>query len=111
GPDEVEDDAGVIACGHAMILRAGCGVHIVEGPRNYGWGAAADHDRAGASAKTRRWCGGVTVAKQLLERDGELARIQTLIESALAGDGRYSMCEGPAEDVKNPLERARAGEG
>jgi predicted ATPase len=51
------------------------------------------------------------VAKQLLERDGDLARIQTLIESALAGDGRYLMIEGPAGIGKTRLIEAAAGRG
>src|ERR1700757_1182578 len=90
---------------------AGCGFHIVKGPRIYGWAAAVDHDRAVASAKTRRWCGGVSLARQLIERDGELARIQTLIESALAGDGRYLMIEGPAGIGKTRLVEAAAARG
>ena len=51
------------------------------------------------------------MAKQLLERDGELARIQTLIESALAGDGRYLMIEGPAGIGKTRLVEAATGRG
>src|ERR1700752_2254288 len=66
-----------------------------------------DGGRAVASATTGRR--GVTVAKHLLERDVELAHIQTLIESALAGEGRYLLIEGPAGIGKTRLIEAARG--
>jgi DNA-binding CsgD family transcriptional regulator len=49
------------------------------------------------------------VAKQLLERDAELARIQALIESALTGEGRCLLIKGPAGIGKTRLVQAAGG--